>query len=826
MRSLMLFAFALCLSPVFAAFAEAKDVEYEVVACKAIDTGLDGSVAGAAPPALVTIESAEEAEKISRAILKACPESKPSLREALGEYREMDFDSYAYVGIFTRPIDNYSIDVKSVGCDKDVMTIRFSYAWERRQYFRAPDLSIYFAVIRIPKTGAAVVADYGTESVPMILKPTAIQSVLPPSEDAQKEFDVAAEGTIELNEAAERAGEGPFLYVLKSAEDVEKLDAKMKTNFAKAAKGVAEIMKDGFEPDFAGRIYLLIFSAPCASADMAAKGVEHNDERAETLVSVDYARVPAAEKEKARLAYLIVSLPKRESDVMLAVRQSGGARRVRASALEAARTDAQTRQEYEIRRDSADYAVADTLAQLGEWCVKNGLYDEGRRHLQSALRYNALNVRAARALRELDVLASLEKQPSTPEEYARRALIYKGLGRFDAAKKDIDEALKMDPGCAEAHFASGMCDLLMREFPRAVESLDRAIAADPAQAEYFAARAQCRALLGQFDEAEKDAAVAFSLGKNAAAFGARGVIFLLRSSLVTDAAEARKLVEQARDQWAKAVEIDPQSAEARAGRGLAFLKLYAIEKKPEYLENAFEDCVRSLQLNPYQYDAHLHLASYHVYCQDVLAAESSLNRAVSGFPQISYVYEQRGLFYLALGNNEAAARDFEKCIELRPAEASGYFNRARAKSGQSKLIDALRDFDKAVELDPSNPRYYWERGMFHYNTSNLESALRDFKKTLEIGVSNASACYMLGMVHFGMENYAEAEASLKKCLQMKPDDEMLKSLYHKLGLAQMKLERYKDAVESLEKCLAMKPDDKTREDVVKKLEEAKRQIGG
>ena len=773
-----------------AAAAYAADVDFKVVAFKSIDTGLEGSVAGAAPPALVLLESAEACNRIDGAVARAYPDSRTTLRQALGEYGDMDFRKFTYVGIFSHPIDNYGIDVKSVSHNKrtKLITIRFSYVWERRQYVRAPGLSIYFAVIRLPKTDAEIVADYGTESLPMVLKPAKIDAILPERKEDEKGFEVAAQGTIALNEAVERPGVGPFLYVLRSVEDIDKLNAKMRSNFRKASKGVADIMKREVSPDFGEYTYLVIFSAPCATATVTVEGVEYDEDMAEMLLTVAYRRMPAGKNEQANLIYSVVAVPGRDAQVMLLVRQSGGERRVSASAVEKRRTKAQTREEYDVRLESANFTVADILAQLGEWCVKNGLYEEGRRHLARALKFNPLNVRAARAMSELKVLETLRAEPSGAGECARRVPVLMRIGRFEAAEEHIGQALKMDPKCAEAHFARGAFEIFMRNFSTALESLNRAVDIDPTQARYFAARARCAAMMGRFDAAEKDVALALSLDRNSApARSAGAVVLLARSSVEKDPAAAKKLIEQAKDLWAKAIELDPENAEFYSCRALAFLKLFALDGRREYLDNAFHDCVRSLQLNPYQYEPHLQLAGYYMYRQKPMRAEASLNRAVLAFPEMSYLYEQRGLFYMAVGDNEAALKDFEKFMELSPGEASGYFNRGMVKARQSKLIDALADFNKAVDIAPDEPRYYWERGLFHYTTGNLDSALKDFNKTLETGVPNASTYYMIGLVKLQTAKYREAVDNLEKCLQMKPDENLAKDAGARLEEARKKM---------------------------------------
>ena len=774
------------------AAAATSDVEHQVAASGSIATGLKGGVPGAAPPALVVIESPEAADNISAAVSRAYPESRPAFRDALAAYKEMDFGKYAYVGIFTRPIDNYAVEIKSVTLDSDkkVITIKFGYTWERREYFAVPDLQIFFTILRLPKSDASVIADYGTETLPAVLKPVGIETILPKQEAPKPTFETVTQGNIALNEPVAEESEGPFLYVLKSDEDARKLDAKMSEHFKNASNSIAKIVAADIKPDFDKKAYLMILSAPCVTADVKATGIEYNEEVGETLLKVTYTRVPQAEGKNANLVYYVVSVLKSDSYFMLLAKTPEGERRVAQSAvLLKPRDEAAVREEYDYRLESLNFTVADALAQLGAWCVKNGLYEEGRRHLSRALKYNPLNAAAARGLRELDVMESLAKSPASAEEYCGRAVMLMSVGRFADATKDIDKALKLNENCAEAHYVRGTYLVLWHDYFGAAKSYDRAIELEPSNARYFAGRARCRALLGQFDASEKDSATALSLEKDfAPALDAKAINLLVRATLVANPAEAGQFLEQARDLCTRAIEADPAEAQYYADRALALLKLFRTEGAKEAdLDSAFNDCVKSLHISPCQYEAYLHLAMYYVYRQMNTRAAANLDRAVEVFPDLPYLYEQRGTFYVGVGDYDAALKDFSKMAELAPNDASAYLNRARVEVLQKKEADALADFSKAVELSPQNPQYYWERGLFHYNTGNLENALADFTKTVENGGQNASVYYMIGLIKMHMGQYAEAATNFSKCLDLNPDDKLKEDATKKLEEAKAQL---------------------------------------
>jgi tetratricopeptide (TPR) repeat protein len=759
--------------------AQAEDAQFQIAATGSIVTGFKGTVPAAAPPALVPLPSAEAADKISEAIGKAYPQAKPSFHDALGGYKEFDFTKYSYVALFSRPVDNYAIEVKSVSLDrpKNTVTIKFGYKWVESEYFNAPDLQIFFTIIRLPKTDAAVFADYGTETLPALLKPAGIETVLPRQDAPKPSFDVVTEGKISLNEPPADAGEGPFLYVLKSAEDSQKLDARMKETFTRAGTSILDIINKNVKPDFNKNIYLFILSAPCVAADMKFSALDDNKEVGEALLKMTYVRVPQAAGKNADLFYSVVAVPKTQSYFVLGVKTPGGDRRVAARALDAKpREMAQVRGEYDFRLESLNFYFADKLAELGTWCAKNGMYNEARRHFASALIYNPLNAAATRGLRLLEVVAQLAKaNPASPAEYTTRAAAYMIVGRFADGMKDIDEALKRNDNFAEAHYVKGSYLLLRHDYAEALKSLDKAISLDPSKARYFAVRARCRAVRGEFDASEKDSATALSLEKDfAPALEAKAVNLIARASVSTKNEEILKLISGARDLCSRAIEADPQDPRPYADRAFALLKLAALgNARDADLDMAFNDCVMSVQLNPYQYEAYLHLATYYIYKAMVERATGNLDRAIEIFPDLPYVYQERGTFYATVArDNNAALKDFDKVVELSPGDAEGYISRARVRAVLHKDAEALADFDKAISLSPGNARYYWERGAFHYTNSNLDNALTDLSKAVELGGGNASTYYMIGNIKVFMEKYDEAIANFNKCLQSKPDAQL------------------------------------------------------
>jgi tetratricopeptide (TPR) repeat protein len=71
-------------------------------------------------------------------------------------------------------------------------------------------------------------------------------------------------------------------------------------------------------------------------------------------------------------------------------------------------------------------------------------------------------------------------------------------------------------------------------------------------------------------------------------------------------------------------------------------------------------------------------------------------------------YNDRGIAYQALGNFDAASRDFTESVDVEP-NALGYENRAYIHLRRNRFDDAIADATTSIRLNPKRARTYWIR---------------------------------------------------------------------------------------------------------------------
>ncbi len=130
-------------------------------------------------------------------------------------------------------------------------------------------------------------------------------------------------------------------------------------------------------------------------------------------------------------------------------------------------------------------------------------------------------------------------------------------------------------------------------------------------------------------------------------------------------------VNEAIDDFTKAVEIDSHFPQAYAARGTAYLMISRPAK-------AAEDFNKALQLDPKNATTYVNRARAYMGLQMNEEAEADLDRAIELDPKLVAAYFNRGVLRMLNQDTEKALEDFNQCIAINPNTPAPYFNRAVA----------------------------------------------------------------------------------------------------------------------------------------------------
>ena len=134
----------------------------------------------------------------------------------------------------------------------------------------------------------------------------------------------------------------------------------------------------------------------------------------------------------------------------------------------------------------------------------------------------------------------------------------------------------------------------------------------------------------------------------------------------------RKKHEEAIECYNKALEFNPQFANAYNNRGVA----YAAQR--EYAQ-AIADCNEALKLNP----------------------------------QFADAYNNRGNIYAEKGDYDQAIKDHNNALELNPQDALAYCNRGNTYAKKGDYDQAIVDYNEALRLNLQFAGAYYHRGVVY-----------------------------------------------------------------------------------------------------------------
>ena len=295
-----------------------------------------------------------------------------------------------------------------------------------------------------------------------------------------------------------------------------------------------------------------------------------------------------------------------------------------------------------------------------------------------------------------------------------RAVIEKGLGKWDAAFDDFSAVILAEPGACAAYFGraevlknrsdwqgaladalvvvrlrpdqavgyrlSGRIRIQLRKISEGLNDLDRAVRLEPESAEGYAWRGEAYRKIGEPEKALKDFNSALRIHPPYAP------AYVWRGILKMDMGRKGSLSD-----FQKAVRCVPRYAMAHAWAGKFFTKQGHYER-----------------------------------------AKKAINYAVGIDPDYAWAYYQRFVLWRKLGNYRSAIADLNKAALIDPkytwlepnAQASGNF--------PVLLAEAARELDMIVLENPQEPGAYFWRARTHLQAGRMGQAVLDFERAASL----------------------------------------------------------------------------------------------
>lgn len=184
--------------------------------------------------------------------------------------------------------------------------------------------------------------------------------------------------------------------------------------------------------------------------------------------------------------------------------------------------------------------------------------------------------------------------------------------------------------------------------------------------------------------------------------------------------------------FTKAIEANPKSPEAYAGRGLARRAL-------NDNAGALADVGRALELDPNSAEAYRGRSMVKRAQSDFQGALADANRAVELAASNYRAYLTRGLAKQALKDPGGAIDDFNRAIQIAPGYAMSYSYRGRARLDTKDNAGALDDYNRFIGTNPADSAAFNNRGLAKQRLGDTAGAIADFERALAIDPKNETA---------------------------------------------------------------------------------------
>lgn len=165
-------------------------------------------------------------------------------------------------------------------------------------------------------------------------------------------------------------------------------------------------------------------------------------------------------------------------------------------------------------------------------------------------------------------------------------------------------------------------------------------------------------------------------------------------------------------------------------------------------------------------------------------AISSLDEAISLYPNNPQLYLNRGFIKHFMHDYDSALFDYNKALQISPNYAYAYNNRGVLRVSLNDLSGAFADYDKALNINPKYSDVYYNRANLKYMLDDYNGAIDDYNQAIALNPKDSEAYNNRGVVKKRMNYNVGALSDYSQAIAINPKDSIafanrgrLKKLY-------------------------------------------------
>jgi tetratricopeptide (TPR) repeat protein len=193
-------------------------------------------------------------------------------------------------------------------------------------------------------------------------------------------------------------------------------------------------------------------------------------------------------------------------------------------------------------------------------------------------------------------------------------------------------------------------------------------------------------------------------------------------------------LEEAKDLFERAIDIDPTYAEAYLGQSRTLLQLSTYYRPPsEFMPAALAAVERALELDPDLSAAHSRLGSIkHWWQWDLTAAEAAYRRGVQLNPNGGFELVRYAELLAITGRSEEAIALAKKAVELDPLNADTLAQLGWVCYLSRHFDEGIEHMSYAREMYPSNVHIAWQLAVNQGGAKRFEDAAQELSRVIDL----------------------------------------------------------------------------------------------
>ena len=419
-----------------------------------------------------------------------------------------------------------------------------------------------------------------------------------------------------------------------------------------------------------------------------------------------------------------------------------------------------------------------------------------------------------------------ERNPEDPSALMNAGIALTKLRQFDAAKSELEAAIRYKPDLAGAYQDLGQLFRNQRKFDDAIEQTKKAVALKPDEPDFHWELGAEYGDVGDWISAIREYREAKRLAPNNGDLRQELGQALMHTDPGAAITEFRELAalkpdrsichfclgdayyqmgqyDEAKKEYVLATQLDPASAFPHAGLG----RLH--EKDNDY-DAAIAEFREAERLNPSFGGAFTDEGRVLLAKKDFAGAIEELKRAEEVDPTSWQNHDSRGQAFEGLGDRDSAIAEYNEALSIAPKELQARLDLALALEKRSQWVESLQNYRRAAaDEKPPRPgfaqvffdaqqKYATAQQRFQQHLSELRAAGKsDDASALEASLRSADSTSNSNVddaFHFAMNasqsavaqrRFDEAETKAKQAVdiaeKMKPQDGRLPEAVGQLG---------------------------------------------